>query len=133
VHQHRYPEGIAMLETAVKQMTDNAIAHYNLGRAYITVGQLDEAQEVLKKALAINPDVKEVHFNLARVFQEKGELEKAKTSCKHALKLDPSYGRAKAYLEFLSEIRQISTLNFEDLRQALKDFDANDTAFMIRL
>jgi tetratricopeptide (TPR) repeat protein len=133
LQQQRYYDGIKMLEPAMKEMADNAIAHYNLGRAYINVGNLDEALRVLNTALKLSPDVKEIHFNLARVFQEQGKIEQAKKYCQQALKLDSNYTRAKDYLEFLSGIRYVNPVNLDAIRQALKNFDAGDTEFMLSL
>jgi tetratricopeptide (TPR) repeat protein len=122
-----------MLNTAVKKMPRNAIAYYNLGRGYINVGNLDEARRALENAVNINPRIKEIHFNLARVFQEEGNIEQAKRHCQNALKLDSSYIKAKEYLDYLSEIRYMRPVNLAAIRQALMNFDQNDTEFMVKL
>jgi tetratricopeptide (TPR) repeat protein len=133
IQQNRYQEGIEVLESVVREIPDNAIAYYNLGRAYINLGNLDKARRALEAALTINPEVKEIHFNLARLFQEKGNIEQARIYCRNALKLDSNYIKAKDYLNLLTGLRHVKSVNLEAIYKALKDFDQTDTEFMINL
>jgi Flp pilus assembly protein TadD len=46
---------IPQLESAVKLMSSDALAHYHLGIAYGDVGQKERARQMLQKALSLNP------------------------------------------------------------------------------
>lgn len=49
-------DAIATLEGAAAKATDLAAVHYHLGMSYAAAGQPDKSAEVLKKALALEPD-----------------------------------------------------------------------------
>ncbi len=131
--QQRHRESISLLETAVQEMPNDAMVHCNLGWAYLNVGKLEHAQQVLEKAVRINPNIKEIYFNLGLVFKERGDREQAVQHCRRALQLDADYVQAQNILEELSQIRYDAPINLERLREALRNFDDDDTELMIQL
>ncbi|MEO0116557.1 MAG: tetratricopeptide repeat protein [candidate division WOR-3 bacterium] len=81
---------------ALKALKEDSlwIEAYNLiGVIFTEMGQLAEAEEVLKKSLSINPYLPETYHNLGNLHYAKGEREKAKEYYEIALKLDPHSAR----------------------------------------
>lgn len=133
IKQQRYHEGIQLLEALIQAMPSNATAHYNLGLAYLETGELDKAQHLLEKAAHIDPTGKEIYFNLSKILEQKGDIEHAKEQCANALKVDKNYAKAQEFLDYLSGIRYFSPISLDLIRKALRNFDQNNTEFMIKL
>src|SRR5262245_10027616 len=53
--------------------------------------QYGQAIELLKKAIAIRPDLPRVHYNLGRIYMVRNELDLAIEAFKHAVDLNPKY------------------------------------------
>jgi TolB-like protein/tetratricopeptide (TPR) repeat protein len=73
-------------------------AHYTLGQQYVQLGQLDKAEESLRRAMLLSPGGSGVHFYLAMVYLLKGEHEAALREVE--LETRPGYlhtGRALIY------------------------------------
>lgn len=78
--QNKYPEAIAAYKRALELTPDNAQVYLNLGGAYLDSGDpklLPEAEQALKKSLAMNP-VYSVYADLGVLYgQEKRYVEAA--------------------------------------------------------
>ena len=57
------------------------------------MGQLEEAIQSYKRALAIRSDLSEVHANLGQAFWEIGKFEEAIKSFRKALAIQPNDGK----------------------------------------
>ncbi len=87
--QGKYPQAIAQYKQALEITPDNAEAYSNLGSAYLDVGDpklLPDAEQNLKKALALNPTYR-VLTNLAALFLEEGNYTRAVDYSNQALKI----------------------------------------------
>ena len=71
----------------------NAIkeAHYNLGIAYLEVGQYNRAVPEFEAAIKLDPNFIGAHSALCRAYLEQNELENAGTAVAAVLKLDANY------------------------------------------
>ncbi len=56
------------LEQAIKIQTDLYEAYYLLGEAYIELGRLDDAIEILNQAIQLRPDDPTAHFKLGLAY-----------------------------------------------------------------
>lgn len=63
----------------------------NLGHQYIEVGRLEEAKEVLHKALAINPNYANALLHLAAIYMQENNHQEADRYLLEVLKIDPRY------------------------------------------
>src|ERR1043165_7711995 len=54
----------------------------------------DQAVELLKKAIALRPDLATGHYNLGRIYQMRDELDLAIEAFKHAVDLNPDFVEA---------------------------------------
>jgi len=61
----------------------------NLGNVYSQIGDIDTAQEVLEKAVDINPALAESHMNLANIYLEKDWIDRAISHYQKALDINP--------------------------------------------
>lgn len=67
---------------------DNASLHNDLGRAYISMGKLDEAYAEISKALSLKGDLAAGYYNLATLYVKKGSPQKALDEIKKACEID---------------------------------------------
>jgi adenylate cyclase len=74
---------------------------WNLGHAYFFADQHEEAIEILKRALIINPDFLPVHLLLALIYAEKGWKEAAKVEVAEIPRISPETYSLKALCQRL--------------------------------
>ncbi len=63
-------------------------ALYGLGRMALRLGRLDEAEDVLREALTLKPELHRAHAELGSVHYRRGDYNKAALEYKDALKHD---------------------------------------------
>ncbi len=71
--------------------SNNTIAHYNLGNAFLQQGRTDEAIAHYLKTLAINPNYAEAHYNLGNAFLQQGRMDEAIAHYQKTLAINPNY------------------------------------------
>jgi predicted O-linked N-acetylglucosamine transferase (SPINDLY family) len=67
---------------------------FQLGNAFRTQGQTDQAIAHYERALSLNPDYAEVHNNLGLALAAQGRIDRAITHYERALSLNPDYAKA---------------------------------------
>jgi Tfp pilus assembly protein PilF len=82
---------MAFWESAVTTSPKSALAHLNLGAAYLDRDQLMEAEREFIRALEINPTERMAHNNLGIVYARSGMLEQAEIELTRELDLYPRY------------------------------------------
>lgn len=83
-------DSVTLFEHALSVTERNALAHINLGVAYLNRGRLDEAARELEEAIRIHPGSAEAHSALAAVRTRQEKPEEALELFRAALRLDPS-------------------------------------------
>lgn len=73
---------------AVETYPNYADAQYGFGRMALRLGRLDEAEQALKYALALNPDLYQAHSELGNVHYRREEYNKAAYEFQEVLKKD---------------------------------------------
>lgn len=101
-------------------------AYEFLGQIYEKQKKYDQAITVYKKALAMDPDNKEVHKSLARIYDEKKLYSEALLEYKKLVELEPDSSRhyidlANCYTKMGRRNKVVSTLN--RLKEELKPTD----------
>ncbi len=82
-------DSVTLFAHALSVTEENALAHINLGVAYLNRGRLDEAERELEEAIRIHPAAAEAHAALAGVRSEQERPEEALELYRAALRLDP--------------------------------------------
>ena len=81
-----------------KESEEEVMVTGNLGRIYLTRGELDKAEEMFRSLLGIEEQVGQeeamtiIYSNLGRIYQTRGELDKAEEMHKSALRIDKKLG-----------------------------------------
>jgi len=75
---HQYEEAAALRQTLAVQFPGNAKLHCNFGYVLWSIGQYAEAEDHLKRALEIRPDMPEAKIGLARTWIRSGKLDEAR-------------------------------------------------------
>lgn len=98
--QNRYDEAISTAQRALQhpRYDKPALAHTNIGLAYLKKGALSRAAEHLRTALEYQPTLPEAHHNLGLVHARLGEYSEAISSFREAIRTRPSYPEAYASL-----------------------------------
>lgn len=79
----------AAFASAVAADPEDALAHYNLGRARIERGDRAAAIAAFERALVLDPAYRDAHVNLAFALVESGRLADAEAHFARAVELDP--------------------------------------------
>lgn len=100
LQRDRYDEAIALAQQALRHQAYNkpALAHTNIGLAYLKKGNLLPAEEHLRTALEYEPSLPEAHHNLGLVYVQQGKPAQAILSFREAIRVRPSYVEAHASL-----------------------------------
>ncbi len=82
-------DSVTLFEHALSVTEENALAHINLGVAYLNRGRLEDAERELDAAIRIHPGAAEAHLALAGVREGQGRPDEALEMYRAALRLDP--------------------------------------------
>jgi len=103
-HGQQLDEALALAQRALQAQPDNPAFLDTLGRTQFKRGEVEEAEETLKKAIAAyreNPKAAESWQHLAAVYEAKGDQPSAADAYRQALKLQPDSNEAAAALQRL--------------------------------
>lgn len=94
----RWEEAVAAYRKAINQpsLTVLDLAHQNLGLALFHLGKYREAEDALRFALSLDPQLQAAYYNLGLVLTAEKRPEEAKASFRRAQQLAPEspFGRA---------------------------------------
>ena len=92
---------LSLTKRAVDRSPYQGIFIDSLGWAYYKLGQYEEAEYYLRRAVVIEPNEAEIRYHLGVLYAKWGQRVKAKIELYKAIKLDPSYKLAHAELKSL--------------------------------
>jgi protein O-GlcNAc transferase len=111
--QGNYPRADLISQSAVSLDPNYIDALVLRGRILLMKGQIDQAEELLKKACQVSSDNAEAHFELGRLYDSNHQSLEAVTHFERAVTLNPRDPRAYDYLglnlEALGEIGRAET------------------------
>jgi len=116
--EEKYSEAIRLLKAVTGKAGKFTGPHINLGIAYARSGELDKAEESLKKALELNAYHPVAMNELALVYRKTGRYAEARELYESLVSLYPDYLPARKNLGVLCDIY------IQDLRCALDQYEA---------
>ncbi len=93
-HQNRLPEALEHFTLAAMLNPQDSTPLVNRAIIYGQLGDLQEAEKTLRKAVALRPDRLSARWNLSVALQIQGRYEEALKEIEKVLVLDPSYRQA---------------------------------------
>ena len=84
-----YAEAVTLLKRVVELEPKDKVAWNNLGRAYFSLRQTDEAIDAFEKQIAVNPYDHYAYNNLGRAYASKQDYDKAETAFLKQLEVNP--------------------------------------------
>ena len=118
LQQGRDEEGIELLEAVAKAAPGLSAPRIDLGTAYHRIGNLEAAEENLRKAIELNPEHPLAHNELGIVYRKTGRFAEARSSYEAALAIYPGFHYARRNLAVLCD------LYLADLNCALENYEA---------
>ena len=80
---------IRIMESYLRDNQNDSYMLTKLGESYNSAGRYDEAVEVLKKSIAINPHLAATHKDLGTSYFDKGMLDEAVIEFRKSIAIDP--------------------------------------------
>ena len=120
--QERYAEGIALLTRVTTEAPGVTAPFINLGIAQSRIGQVEEAEASLKRALELSPRHPLAFNELGMLYRKTGRLAEARASYERALELHPDFHYARLNLAILCDIY------LEDFACALENYQRYEAA-----
>lgn len=113
-----YEEAIRLLKSVTAKAGKFTGPHINLGIAYARAGELDKAEESLRKALELNYMHPVARNELGLVYRQTGRYEEARQLYEALLKMHPDFLPARKNFGVLCDIY------IQDLSCALEQYEA---------
>lgn len=85
----RYGESVELFTTYTETKADNPWGHYMLGLASWKNGELERAEQALRRTLELDRNHVKGYVNLGRVLLEQGRPEEARDAALEAVDIDP--------------------------------------------
>lgn len=96
-------EAVEQFYKAANEDEKNPIAFYDLGVAYLHLGDLNKAQLAEEQAIKLKPDFINAYVQLATVQSKIGDASSAENTLRKALELDPNNQTVQANLKAVLE------------------------------
>ena len=89
--ENKIDESISSLTNATKLNPKDYETYNNLGRAYLVLGKLNNAEKAFFKSKTMKSDYFPAQYNLAVTYFKLGKFIEAEEVCKTAIKLNPNH------------------------------------------
>jgi tetratricopeptide (TPR) repeat protein len=99
--QGRPRDALAELHAALALAPEAARLHVDLANCLVELGDLDRADEAIRRAIALDPTDAFAHCVHHTVLDERGDAEGAEAAIRHAIALDPESAEYRSALSWL--------------------------------
>ena len=114
LRQDKAADAINVLQTAIKNDPNNAIAHFHYGTALYQQGSPVQAESEWREAARLRPDLVEAHASLAQAALRRGDMSALEQSANQMINLQP--GSPDGYL-----LRAAASINRHQFPKAEQD------------
>jgi tetratricopeptide (TPR) repeat protein len=104
LHAGDYTRAIELLEKMKENSQNHSAPYVNLAKAYIIVGNYEEAENNLKQAMHINPEHPVTLHELALVYRKTGRYEESRSLYEAVVSKYPEFMPARKNLGILCEL-----------------------------
>jgi len=87
--RNKHARGIRIMESHLREHQNDTYMLNKLGESYNASGRYDEAIDVLKKSIALNPHIAEPHKNIGISYFDKGMVDEAMIEFEKSLTINP--------------------------------------------
>lgn len=132
MRQKRWEEAVRLFEDLARRFPNSEEVYYELGIAYLELGQVPKGEEALKRALRIKPNYTAASLELALLYEETQRLREAVEIYDRIIQTDPLGDDIQFSLLKKNLIEGILMARSGDLDGALRlfrtasEFDPND-------
>ena len=88
-------QAIGLLNKAISLAPGNPSAHEELGKIYLAMNRLTDAQSELEKAIALAPETSSLHYKLGQVLRKQGQADRAREEFAICEKLNGAHSSSK--------------------------------------
>jgi tetratricopeptide (TPR) repeat protein len=92
---HKDIEAVPYLAKAVALSPGNPAAHEGLGKTYLAMNKLPDAQAELEKAIALAPQASALHYKLAQILRKEGLIGRSQLEFALCEKLNGAHSSSK--------------------------------------
>ncbi len=92
---HKDNEALPYLTKAVALSPGNPTVHAELGKTYLAMNKLPDAQAEFEKAIALAPDASALHYKLGQILRKQGLLARAQQEFALCEKLNGAHSSSK--------------------------------------
>jgi len=104
LQEGRYEKAIELLNKVIRGSHNNSAPYINIAMAYQMIGEMERAEENLKKALEINPDHPVANNEYALLHRRSGRYIEARELYERLLRKYPDFLPARKNLGILCEL-----------------------------
>ena len=97
----QHDKAVELFQDAIQSDPRSAVAHYNLGCAYLEMEEYTNAVKYFWEAVALDSNFKEARYNLALAYLKWGHRQEAIKAAQAALNIDKNYQSARRLLEVI--------------------------------
>jgi tetratricopeptide (TPR) repeat protein len=114
------PTAASRFQSVLEQEPANSVALSNLGVIYYQQSRLDEAEDLLRKAVAASPGDSQAHAVLGVIYFRKAHTEDAYSELTRAVALNPRNAEAHNYLGIVMSEKGWATAAEQEVRRAIE-------------
>jgi len=92
---NEYQQAIALLTRASSLAPQNPSVHEQLGKVYLAMNRLADAQSELEHAIALAPDSSALHYKLGQILRKQGQAERAQQEFAICERLNGAHSSSK--------------------------------------